>query len=941
MHALTRQRLPSPLNNIEMKAQAIEALARLATVQVSSTITDGHIEYHVDTTGYSVKLLTHCIPALYILCKPAVLSTAALDVHECIALATILKEFATAKNIVSATPAEIEMMRAANETLLMVCRMTTKSRSSEFTSLAPHTAQACAIYLSMLSEAGVGPALIVALSGLDLLLCTLPMPGALDAAVASNAPLALVNLWRFIDSPAYAAKYDAAKLDNAKGKILKSLTYLLGSGSRGADVYMQCEQPIISVFHRSIGKLMRESIADAATHPLQTTSAETPSTMVPHPSPTLGHRALRLISVLMTDKRCRLRLVADNILADLINTSFVAPLLLHPAPPITALLFTTLQRAAENSGVRFRMRDGRFWNEDSEDTDSDVSDQSTHRPSTQISPFTVVHFCIAFFILGAALPPASTPHDAEYRANLMQRAMTFLYGNYSHDTSVAETLCGCPMDVLGEMESVVPREWRVGGGRVVSAFPVLIGLITGGNGECGEEMQLEVSSDDGDAKETPQGSDNNREKDNPPTTTAQTRLAAASLLDALITAGKALPQLLSPTTLSTLTHSLNPAEAVSPVSKILTRVLGRLISSPELLNTMVENMGFSAVFETLLGKERMVDGSGRGFMNTFAGLLAKDRWESARMLCRLFEYHSNNANARHVSAEALCASRVVREKIALALAYCWGGELLSAAVLPPTISATHITATHHATAKTALDWLFSLALRFSFTDDVPEDADEGMDEEYAAGRHDRACAALRYLAFTSDLRPEDALPPDLVGADIPPCDTSLLAQIYHFASTQTEGCEISTDDGDTVLAHLTTDNTTIPFPRAAAAAASQVLSDMLYGGYRESRQDVVHIEDVEAGTWRMMVGYFTLAGKDNTGSNTPTGSDTPPPPLPYTHPTLLRVLRLLTTADKFLMAPLIELCMQHLHSAAINAISTEDGVLSLETSSIDRWRGEM
>lgn len=705
-----------------------------------------------------------------------------------------------------------------------------------------------------------------------------------------------------MNTPEYADRYKTVKVTRLESKILKILTFIVNDPV-GSATYARIDPDLSKPFYLWLGTQVRMLLLGERDNDERDSDSdgtrETFSTEETDSGPSLALRALRLVSVLMTNEFSRLRLLDCGLLADVIDIQYVDTLLdgnkLEAAFESTKLLFVVLERGAEDSGVRFRMRDGEFW--------KGVKDEEVGESMPKgKSPFTVVHFLLVLLVVSASMcfGHSNVEHLPKgplgRLATIMQRCMLFLCDNYGHDASVTTLLSACPFSAFGKFGSIIPSAWiqKRPTGDVVSALPVVLELVTAQS----KALDLNVELDN----------------DSPDTIIlSDTRLAAARLLDALVNSGIARTQLSTARTLRRLSDALNSQD--QDVSKVLIRLLARLLTASDMLQSMVERMGFSAVFEPLLEKEFRQRGDAAEFLYALGETLERHKNEIVGTLLRFLEFHSGSVVRK---------GGVMGEKVAVGLAYCSGEALLRHAV-----SGSKAVVGGEPGASDAIksmDVLFTLALDIGFTD-VADTSDAGGEAvQYFEERGIRAIYALKYLAWIKH-------PPLIVGLEDYSTQASaieLIDQVFVYATSP----QNTTTRDEAIIFELPDDPrdadiTPLSCSRGIVAAASPALEAMLYGSYAEAQQGVITIKGVDHETWNLMIGYFRLVAHKAT----PMLSQLHP--IPSHHYQIMsltrtqQILLLTECADRFLCEELLEGCLQWILESTTSAVRTGNGKVAL------------
>ncbi|KAJ3006776.1 hypothetical protein HKX48_009466 [Thoreauomyces humboldtii] len=729
---------------------------------------------------------------------------------------------------------------------------------------------AAASYIRMLSASR--PSVFQVLPAFDLLLVALPRSTEVHwgAGSTEDLPWTLLKLWATISTSEYARKFDLTIIESLKGKMLKAITFLVGDAS-GLALCGTADPQHLVPFLRELGQSTRKLLSSCKEEPCSARSAHNAPVDT---SPGLGLRSLRLLSVLMGDKAFRLKLVAEGVLGDLLDINHAEILLRGPpgdGRTAMLLLFSVLQQAADNSSIRFKMRDGILWGETATESGNDDAPAVIPLPARPKSDFTVIHFCVQLFVSAAALTRQGAGRSQIHLDKVMQRAMNFLTCNYGHDASVAAVLCACPLSMFGTLQDVIPSSWiqKRGAANMVSVFPVIIDLVTADIVSHESDRDIEAEQDAARVEAS--------------------RLAAAGVLDSLVGLGMMKAELLASDTLSRLANALTPEDEDTAVSKILLRVLGRLIAAPDLLHLMIANCGFSALFELLLIKEHAEPGHGERLLQAFGKVLAKDHNEIGKVIVRLFDFHSVSRNGVVDPASA-----VFREKIAIGLAYACGPSILTTAVAGQT------------SYKDALELLFRMARRGGPLD---QDEDAMVPTGFAGLHMTRAVWALTYVDHVCPSLTKDVLPgpvndgPDRGEAIVNLFQTDLVPSkidddIVHFEFPEEPN------------AHRLTCG------RKTLAAASLALRAMLYGEYVEAHQQVIQMRDVSSDTWELLIAYFSHPRPVSPSSTHLS---------PYMLRHLRRAAQLAECADRFLCEDLVESCMAYLYSGALDAARWRDG----------------
>ncbi|KAI8916513.1 hypothetical protein DFJ77DRAFT_342466 [Powellomyces hirtus] len=875
---------PGGLTRIDVFESLVGAIGSFVSTEVS----DGMSSHSVNLTDTNRKFLSPAVSVLYLLCKRDSEMVTRLGSYGVSALLTILEQVASSSSLDSLVSDDVseglDMAKGTCQILLMVMKSTQTFETLGQDILSLQMVQSITEYARMLSESR--PSIYLILPVLDLLLLCLPRTTeTLRSGIRAQITLILLKLWKTIDSSAYVQKYKAPDVERAQDKILKLLTFIINE-EHGIEQYAQTPPELLSLFHAKLVESIESLLLGTTTGERRFSAPDSGDKANANPS--LGLRALRLISVAMNDRKCRTKLVDEGLLQKLIDVRY-GPQILDAQVELPLetmhLLFVTLQRAAENSGIRYKMRDGKFGREVTHEGLDGVI-QPIRTACAQTSGFTVVHFCVQLLVCAAAASEDKSvaPWLSAYRESIMQRSMTFLYENYGHDSGVAEVVCSCPLALFGVVADRVPETWvsrRSVAAGVVSVFPVILRLVTTNVNIL--DLDLHLSSEES-------AESSNADK---------SRLAAAGLLDSLIGVGKAQSQLLTPATLSKLADSLTPLDEASPVSRILVRVLGRLIATPELLRIMIENLGFSAIFEPLVRKELAQPGEGAVFLTAFGNELAKTRNET---VLRLFKFYCTSPNSN------MAASVAFREKLAISMAFYYGSTMV-----PKALSSDPM---HSA----ALDLLLSMALR-------GQTSNKGL-EGNASSEHQisgHAIMALRYLCWTSrsflDLSRTDHFEQEIY-----------LPRVVDFLSLSSKSSLCSPNDKDATVTFVFPDEPgTAPVQchQAAFAAASPALKAILeWPGYhltdRHAPSQDVHIRGVLRSTWNLMLAYHQTAPQPPTRPRADAHSAGCSA---LSH--IRAVTALAECADQYLCDTLLEDCLHYIYLAATECVKHRDGPRAL------------
>ncbi|KAI8587463.1 hypothetical protein BDZ88DRAFT_453997 [Geranomyces variabilis] len=839
-----RRLLETPGSPSHFPAEGIigAALVRTITSSVSSRGDNDVALKYSDS-----KILAQAIPVLYILNKisPATNPFSGTTVT---ALSKIL-------SIVSATgspfPDALDIARYTCATMLSALK---QKELPQLPGIYPQMMQSLAEYAHLLSESR--PSIFLIVSLLDTL--SLCLPRSTDTALTArraNISLALLKIWRTMHSEFYVDKYAPADLVHAQSSLLKVITFVLGDLT-GLDVYMQAPADILSLFHENVSELVGRHL-NGETSRLR-------NNMVPG----IGLRSLRLISVLVSDSRCRRSLVENNLLPALISPDYGHNILSGTAEDTRTtftMLFRVLRRLAEDSGIRFMLRDGRLWSQASADPD-ELSETAYPQPvaSARTSDFTIVHFCVRLFLTAMVEP--HSPDGSSFRNDIIQESLIFLWENFRNDAIVANAICRFPLSLLVSCTNRMPAAWLQQPQGMVSVCPALVELITARSVNSELDLDFEI---DGQIA------------------TNASRLAAAGLLNMLISVKNGQSQLLAPRTLSTLSESLCVSDgSVLHVNRILVGVLGRLIGNPELLQTMIGNLGFSAIFEPVLCKEARQQGDGAQILKTFSAALSDKELHPGTMVARLFSFFSASPSNRSA------ASAVMREKLAIAMAYCDPAKLCSGVLAIP----------HDPLQKAFVDELFSLAT---------------SDRSNAF----HAVMAFRYIHWTScpvfdAFVHSPATPPSATILDL--FDNKLDAHSLLGALDQSDTVRFSFPDEP--------DAQVLLCPRAPLVESSAVLRAMFSWNDRTGRptREEIEIHDVDRATWLMFASYLDAMseGKARVPRQKAVGSSESQI---WSLVQIRRIARLAECADRFLCENLLIDCLHFLHSVALESFHRKDG----------------
>ncbi|KAJ3153397.1 hypothetical protein HDU86_005227 [Geranomyces michiganensis] len=812
------------LSRVPAHDRLIAALEGTVTFSVPLRNTHSHVSVTENTAD---EYLAQAIPLLYLLVK----QKASHQVNPATAAALI-------ETLNSST------LDIARFTCAILLNFLKQKEASQLGSLYPLMIQGISEYAHMLSENRPSVYLVVTLLE-TLALC---LPRSLETACAArraNISLALLKLWRTMKSDAYAAKYPSSDVSHAQAFLLKILTFLLGDPT-GLEVYMQASCDLLSQFHGNLMELIQQLLGG--------------QTVARHRvGPGLGLRSLRLISVLVSNARCRRILVRDKLLSALIDPEYADKFMsgtVEAAQSTFTLLFRVLRLLALDSGIRFNMRDGRLWSSPDEDLreSSDVS-LSQIVTRAQRSDFTVVHFCLQIFVY--AMLGRCLADNICYKDDLIQISLIFLWENYRNDTTVANIICRCPLALLVLRADRVPPQWLEQSQETISICPALVELITARSVDPGLDLDF------GAAEPVP--------------VPESVRLAAANILDMLMSVRNGQLQLLTPSTLSTLVKSMCfDSDDLPQIGRIIPGVLIRLMGNPELLQATIENLGFSSIFEPILSKEDCYEGDSHHFLEALSDALHKQNPHPGTMVARLRAFFSTSPN------KEAAASAIKREKLAVAMAYCSPSELISGVLeVPP-----------DPLRKACVDELLTLA-----TSETP--------------RKKHSIMALKYVCWAN----RTIIQRWTSGHEIPPSRTFLESYLRSLEASPLRA--LHPQDIVRFSFPEEPDVNALICARTPLVDGSPVLKAMLSWDDRTGRhaQHETEIRDIDRATWALFTAYLEAASEHQIHD----GVFLPAPRL-WSIADIQKIARLAECADRFLCEELFVDCLRCLHFIAVESL---------------------
>ncbi|TPX71922.1 hypothetical protein SpCBS45565_g00922 [Spizellomyces sp. 'palustris'] len=829
----------------------------------------------VETPDSTIKFLQHAIKTLHLICKrQPEMSLDLLDVDDVHSLTLIHKSLVYMKrslpSIAKASVGILETLRSLVQINLLISRRRTKSCLNIMAEFRPEMVKAAIDFGMILGTANHASILRTSLLQplLELFLCNLPQcPRTLQAAIDAQLPLMLVKWWNAMSRPQCLESPHGAKvIAKLKGSILKVLTYALNDAN-GLQTYSKMDKDIMIEFHRNLSVNVRRLLSGTELHTSESdvngTTAQQQEGATEGESemdtidicPSIGVRSLRLFSVLFMNKSCRLLLTDQGVLADLIDGEYIPNILglrksgWSDRNEVTRLLFTVLERAATDSNVRFKMRDGEYWSRD------EGGGPATERRSS----FTLIHFLLILVVAAGGLlyradhsdlsdhNRTPKPLDANL-PHIMQRAMFFLSDNYGHDTSVSMILCNCPLITFDKLVEHIPAEWvqRRQSGDFISILSVVLWVIersSAASQPAPPELELELDPHLGGSSEH--------------VLVTSLYESATHFLESLLNTPNCRSQLLTPPT----PHVLSSSLANHPIPSLL-RILSRLLISEESLEPLVTTFSTSSALEPLLERDDM--------LNTIQASM-RSQHGVVRRLLKFWAYFADDVD--------------MRLKVAVAIGWWMGERLIFCVVEADTEVGRQV-------AKEILELLFETIL-----DCHAKEAD-------AATNRSRVGNVLKYLGWALRRRGRNPLRSWIKGVEVSWPRISTMQQMLQYGDSVSVS---HGDDDDVVTWNLPEDPTTsgpLTFSRKTLSTLSAPLQILLYGSYKETREKVVTIRDVKYPSWKLFLAYCEVISNRVSERYTPVDIGF------CDIETLENLLSLYQLADKFLVDDLRQVCQE-------------------------------
>ncbi|KAI8998309.1 hypothetical protein BC832DRAFT_566082 [Gaertneriomyces semiglobifer] len=753
------------------------------------------------------------------------------------------------------------------------------------------------------------PSLVIPL--IDVLQALLPTTDVLVRCIEQGVVTLLVQCcWSVVASTTYEAKYPPDQVARLQNRLLKTLTFLV-SNADGMFAFSHLQEDELKPLHQSIEALVRHHLCGH--QPLGGSESDTSEDSFDSGygtvRPTLGHRALRLLSVLMEDKDCRMLLTDQGILDAVINVDCLGRLLnvhdLAATFATASLVFVVLDKAAVDSNIRFRMRNGDFHGQ---------SDKAPERQGDLITrplvapECTVIHFCLGLFLVSVSSSTSSK--DVErYMIYLAKKSAIFVCGNYQYDETVTSVLLHCPSSVFQALDLSTISQWSRNTTHISALDCVLQAVCPTSHVPTESLLELDLTND----------------MTTPHSVPDECRLAAAELLDFLIIDIECHRRLMHPLVLRRL--AFVAAESGS-VSRLVSHCLSRILIRTENLPQLVAICGFSAILEPLVDPPAEA-------LSYILTTLTRHQGVFLTPLLHMFASECRSrAGTTRDSGDAV-AMGMVGIHPAMALAYCAGDELITQA-LSRSQPVSHSAVFTRTQAVNLLTCLLTTALSDLEIDyETSKLVGLGEKEWEVEYVEFRARAVIKYLSTCR----VSALGKN---SGVGPVDQRAVGMIDQlFAMSLTD----ETSD-DTVYFlfpddHNAVSGTALPIPlgcsRDFMAQASPVLHAMLTSGFLETVQQTLRLHEMERGTWELVIKYLIY-----THTTPPSNNDHP------THTKRLtfsndddgllsrvrRVLLLIECADRFLIEHLRDASLQWVLYTATEAMQRRDGVVGLV---IWRW----
>ncbi|KND02375.1 uncharacterized protein SPPG_02845 [Spizellomyces punctatus DAOM BR117] len=813
----------------------------------------------VETPDSTIKFLQHAIKTLHLICKrQPEMSLDLLDLDDVHSLILINKSLAYIQRSLpsnaKASLGTLETLRSLVQVNLLISRRRTKpclNIMAEFRSEMIKVAIGFGMILARTNHVSIlRTSLLQPI--LELFLCNLPQcPRTLQTAIDAQLPLMLVKWWNAMSKPQYLESPHGAKVTSKlKGSILKVLTYVLNDAN-GLQTYSKMDKEVVIEFHRNLSLNVRRLLSGTEQQQEDTTEAESdPDTIDIYPS--IGVRSLRLFSVLFINKLCRLLLTDQGVLADFIDGAYIPNILglrksgWSDRSEVTRLLFTVLERAATDSNVRFKMRDGEFWSRD------EGGGPATERRSS----FTLIHFLLILVVAAGGLLYRADHSDSNRTPkpldtnipHILQRAMVFLSDNYGLDTSVSMILCNCPLVTFDKLVDLIPAEWvqRRQSGDFISVLPVVLWVIErsgAASQPAPPELELELDPHNGSSSEH--------------VLVTSLYESAAHFLETLLNTPNCRSQLLTPPTLHVLSSSL----ANHPIPSLL-RILSRLLISEESLEPLVTTFGTSSALEPLLERDDILIAI-QASMRSQKGVV--------RRLLKFWAYFADDFD--------------MRLTVAVAIGWWMGERLIFCVVEEDTEVGRQV-------AREILERFFETML------------DCHAKEDDAVTSRSRVGKVLKYLGWALRQRGRNPLRSWIKGVEVSWPRISTMQQMLQYGDSVSV---FHGDDDDVVTWNLPDDPTAcgpLTFSRKTLSTLSAPLQVLLYGSYKETIEKVVTIRDVKYPVWKLFLAYCEVISNRVPERYTPVDiglCDTE---------MLETLLSLYQLADKFLVDDLRQVCQE-------------------------------
>ncbi|KAJ3177231.1 hypothetical protein HDU85_005942 [Gaertneriomyces sp. JEL0708] len=736
------------------------------------------------------------------------------------------------------------------------------------------------------------PSLVIPL--VDVLQALLPTADVLILCIERGIVAFLVQCWSVVASPNYETKYRPDEVARLQNRLLKTLTFLV-SNAEGMFAFSHLQEDELKPLHRSIQALVRHHLCGH--QPLGGSESDTSEDSFDSGygtvRPTLGHRALRFLSVLMDDKYCRMLLTDQGILDSVINVDCLGRLLnvhdLAATFATASLVFVVLDKAAVDSNIRFRMRNGDFHGQ----SDKEKGEQSDPITRTMVSPeCTVIHFCLGLFLVSVSSSTSSK--DVErYMIYLAKKSASFVCGNYQYDETVTSVLLHCPLSVFQALDISSISQWSPNTTHISALDCVLQAVCPTLHAPAESVLELDLVN----------------EMNTPSSVPDECRLAAAELLDFLIIDIECHRRLMQPLILRRLAFAA--AESGS-VSRLVSHALSRVLIRTENLTQLVEIGGFSAILEPLVEPPAEA-------LSYILTTLTRHQSMFLPPLLHMFTSECRNRATRDSKSMGIDAGI----HPAIALAYCAGEELIKQA-LSRSQPLSHSAVFTRTQAVKILTCILTTALSDMEIDFEAAKLLSSAEPEWGSGHVEyRARTTLKYLSTCRVPGPGKTQ----IVAPVDQRAVGMIDQLFTMSLAE------ETSD-DTVYFLFPDDvedgamtGTAVSCSRDFVARASPVVQAMVMGGFLETGQKTLTLHEMERGTWELVIKWLTYSTHQTHASLT-LHDDV------CLLPRVRTVLLLVECADRFLIESLRAAALEWVLQTAIDAIQRRDGVTGLV---IWRW----